>query len=353
MNFLFTEDQKSFQESIGAFLASEVTPDSIRASWETETGRSPELWRKLAEMGVLGMLVPEEHGGLSLSELEMVLPLEETGRVALVEPLLETAAVAAPLLRDCGNEALAAEWLPRIAAGEAIVAVGLEVNPVVADAHLAELFLLQSGDEIHAVPKDAVTSIAQPATDPSRKLFTLAWTPSAETLLAGGAQGRALIDAALDRAALGTASQLVGIAQQLVDIAVEYAKERQQFGVPIGSFQAIKHHLSTVQVAIEFARAPVARAADAVARSLPSRATDVSQAKLLASDAALKAARTALQVHGGIGYTWEVHLHIWMKRAWALEAAWGSRAWHRRRIGAALFDSDAARLPSFGFDATV
>ena len=353
MNFLFTEDQKTFQESLAAFLANEVTPDTIRASWETDSGRSPEMWQKLAEMGVLGMLVSEDHGGLALSELELVLPLEETGRVALAEPLVETAAVAVPLLRDCGNPALAAQWLPKIAAGEAVVTVGLEINPVVTDAHIADLFLLQSGDEIHAVTKEAVQAVAQPATDPSRKLFTLEWTPSADTLVAGGEQGRTLLDAALDRAALATAAQLLGMAQQLVDITVEYAKERQQFGVPIGSFQAIKHHLASVQVAIEFARAPVARAADSVARALPTRATDVSQAKLLASEAAVKAARTALQVHGGIGYTWEVHLHIWMKRAWALEAAWGSRNWHRRRIGKALFDESAERLPSFGFDAAV
>lgn len=352
MNFLFSEDQKSFQESIGSFLAKECTPDSIRALWETETARSPEMWAKLAEMGVLGMLVPEEHGGLSLSELELVLPLEETGRVALPEPVVETAAIAVPLLRDCSDTALAAEWLPKIAAGQAVATVGLAINPVVTDAHIADLVLLQHGGEIHALVRDAVTPTPQPATDRSRRLFTLAWTPSEETCIARGDEAVELLAAALDRAALATAAQLVGIAQQLVDIAVEYAKERQQFGVPIGSFQAVKHHLSTVQVAIEFARAPVARAADSVARGLPTRATDVSQAKIMAGEAAARAARTALQVHGGIGYTWEVHLHIWMKRAWALDAAWGSREFHRGRIGRMLF-CDLPRLPSFGFDAEV
>jgi len=362
MKFLYTDDQKSFQESIGDFLAQECTPETIRASWETETARSPDLWSKLAGMGITGMLAPEGSGGLGLSELELVLPLselelvlppEETGRVALPEPVLETAALAVRLVRDCGNPEIHQKWLPRLVSGEAIATVGLAINPVVSDAHIADLLLLQNGeDEIHAVEKAQVSCIPQPATDPSRKLFTIAWTPSAETCIASGEKGRQLLAATLDRAALGIAAQLIGAAQKMVDIAVDYAKDRQQFGVAIGSFQAVKHMIASVQVAIEFARAPLARAAWSVAEGSITRATDVSQAKLLASDAALQAARVALQVHGGIGYTWEVHLHIWMKRVWALEASFGTRAWHRRRIGAALFGSEET-LPSFGFDSEV
>lgn len=353
MKFLYTDDQKSFQESIGDFLAQECTPETIRASWETETARSPDLWAKLAGMGITGMLAPEGSGGLGLSELELILPLEETGRVALAEPVLETAALAVPLLRDCGNTEIQEKWLPQLVSGEAIATVGLAINPVVSDAHIADLLVLQNGeDEIHAVEKAQVSCTPQPATDPSRKLFTIAWTPSAETCIASGEEGRQLLAATLDRAALGIAAQLIGAAQQMVDIAVEYAKDRQQFGAAIGSFQAVKHMIASVQVAIEFARAPLARAAWSVAQGNTTRATDVSQAKLLASEAALQAARVALQVHGGIGYTWEVHLHIWMKRVWALEASFGTRAWHRRRIGAALFGAEES-LPSFGFDSEV
>lgn len=353
MNFLFTEDQRSFQESFGSFLSQECTPEMIRALWKTETVRSAEMWTKLADMGVLGMLVPEEYGGLGLTELELVLPLEETGRVALPDPLLETAAVCVPLIRDCGQEEIARAWLPKIATGKAIATIGLDINPVVADAHVADLLLLQNGpDEVHALRNDAVVATRQPATDPSRQLFAIDWTPSNETCIAKGEAAHRLLEAALDRAALGAASQLVGIAQKLVDITVEYAKDRHQFGVPIGSFQAVKHKLASVQIAIEFARAPVARAAFSVAKGLSTRACDVSQAKFLASEAALRAARAALQVHGGIGYTWEVHLHIWMKRAWALESTFGSRSWHRQRIGEALL-GDEERFPSFGFDSEV
>jgi alkylation response protein AidB-like acyl-CoA dehydrogenase len=170
--------------------------------------------------------------------------------------------------------------------------------------------------------------------------------------VAAGEPARRLLDAALDRGALAVSAQLLGIAQRLVDEAVAYARKREQFGQAIGSFQAIKHMLASVQVKIEFARPLVYRAAVSVARSVPTRAVDVSQAKSAAGDAALLAARTALQVHGAIGYTWEVDLHLWMKRAWALEGAWGSRLWHRRRIASAVLDGDGPP-PSFGFTARI
>jgi alkylation response protein AidB-like acyl-CoA dehydrogenase len=142
---------------------------------------------------------------------------------------------------------------------------------------------------------------------------------------------------------------MVGIAQQLVDLAARYATQREQFGRPIGSFQAVKHQLASVQVWVEFARPVVYRAAWAVAHDAPARAVAVSHAKAAAAEAALQAARTALQVHGAIGYTWEVDLHIWMKRAWALDVAWGTRLWHRARVGAAVLDR--APAPTFGFTA--
>ena len=134
----------------------------------------------------------------------------------------------------------------------------------------------------------------------------------------------------------------------MVDTAVVYAKQREQFGAPIRSFQAMKHMLATVHVKLEFARPLIYRAAHSLAHAAECRAADVSQAKATAGEAAQQAAKTALQVHGAIGYTWECDLHIWMKRAWALELAWGSGAWHRARLGAALFDA-AAPARSFGY----
>jgi alkylation response protein AidB-like acyl-CoA dehydrogenase len=180
--------------------------------------------------------------------------------------------------------------------------------------------------------------VPRPHLDGAQRLFRVAWTPSAQTRLAAGAAARALLAAAVDRGALATAAQLLGVATRLIEEAVRYAKQREQFGRAIGSFQAIKHMLASAQVALEFARPVVYRAAFGVARGLPTRARDVSHAKIAASAAAAQAARTALQVHGAIGYTWEVDLHIWMKRAWALEASWGTSAWHRARVAAALLD---------------
>jgi alkylation response protein AidB-like acyl-CoA dehydrogenase len=348
VRFDFTDEQRRFQESIRALLARECAPEHLRAAVKSPTGRSPERWAKLARAGLLGLLVPETQGGLGLDEIDLVLPLEETGRVALPEPIVDTAAVGVPLLRDGGARALAGEWLPRLAAGDAILAVGHPANPCVADAHVADLLVLADGADVHAVRRDDVALEPQPASDPLRRLFRVEWSAARATRVARGDEGRRLLEAAFDRGALATAAQLLGVAARLVDAGARYAAERQQFGRPIGSFQAVKHMLANVQVRLEFARPVVHRAAFSVARGLPTRAADVSHAKAAASGAAVAAARAALQVHGAIGYTWEVDLHLWMKRAWALEAVWGNRAWHRARVAAAVIDG-VGEAASFGY----
>lgn len=351
MKFTFTEDQLLFQSSVRNLLEKECTPERVRALWDTETGRSPELWAKLAEIGFLGLLAPETYGGLGMSEIDLVLLLEETGRVALPEPIVETAAVAVPLLSETAADALKERWLGAVACGEAILTVGHAANPFVTDAHVADLLLLQHGDQLHAVRKERTSLEWQECSDASRRLFKVDWTPTNETRIAEGSDGRRLLDAAFDRGAWATAAQALGIAQRLVDLAVDYAKQREQFGRPIGSFQAVKHMLANVQVKIEFARPVVYRAAYSIAHDSPTRSIAVSHAKAAACEAAVLAAKTALQVHGAIGYTWEVDLHLWMKRAWALEAAWGTGLWHRARVGKAVLEADAA--PTFGFGSAV
>ena len=338
-----------FRENLRIFLEKECTPEFVRKLWETDSGRSPELWTKLVELGLVGMLVPEAQGGLGMDEVDLILPLEETGRVALPAPIVETAAVAVPLLREMGGSR-AEHWLSQIATGDAIMAVGHHLSPVVADAHVADALLLEAGDAVHLLTPEQVRMTPQPCSDASRRLFTVEFEASEETTVARGEDAQVLMRSAIDRGALAVASQQLGLAQRMVEIAVEYAKQREQFGKPIGSFQAIKHMLASVQVAIEFARPLVYRAAHAIAHGEASRSIDVSQANAAASDAAHRSATTALQVHGGIGYTWEVDLHLWMKRAWALEAAFGSPRWHRRRIARAVLDEDSL-APSFGFQA--
>ncbi|MGH0037385.1 MAG: acyl-CoA dehydrogenase family protein [Myxococcota bacterium] len=349
MQFEFSEDQALLQQTVRDFLEGECTPEWIREIWQSESGHSPEFWSKLAEVGVPGLRISEAHDGLGLDEIDFVLLHEEVGRAALPAPVIATAAVAAPLLAESGRTDLAERWLPAIAGGEATVAVAHPASPLVADAAVARL-LLVLGDEVHAVPAEDVRATAQPANDPGRRLFSVDWTPSDETLVAAGAEARALTARAFDRGALACAAQQLGVCDRLITLAVDYATQRQQFGVPIGSFQAVKHMLANVKVELEYARSLVYRAAHTVAREGAPRAADVSAAKLAASDAALGGAKTALQVHGAIGYTWEQDLHIWMRRAWSLDLAWGDNAFHRARLADAVIDGVHPAEP-FGYAA--
>jgi alkylation response protein AidB-like acyl-CoA dehydrogenase len=285
-----------------------------------------------------------------MDEVDAVLLFEEMGRAALPEPVVETAAVAAPLLAELGDAELAGRWLEPIARGEAVVAVTDAASPLVSDAHVASLLLLFHGDEVHAVDPAEAALERQPANDPSRRLFAVDWSPCAATRVAAGEAGRALQAAAFDRGALACAAEQLGVADRLVWMAAAYASQRHQFGVPIGSFQAVKHMLADVKVALEYARPVVHRAAWSVASSRPGRALHVSMAKVTASESATRAARAALQVHGAIGYTWEQDLHIWMRRAWSLEQAFGRNDFHRRRIEQAVLTEGARLGPGETFD---
>jgi len=350
MQFGFSEDQRLLQQTVREFLEGECPVAFVRGLWSSETGHSPEFWAKLAAVGVPGLLVPEAHGGLGMDEVDLVLLLEEAGRAALPGPILATATVAPPLIASLGAETLAQRWLPAIADGSAVVAVGHPLSPFVTDANIADLLLLPSGDEIHAVEADSVEAVYQPGNDPSRRLFEVRFEPSAATRVASGEVAQRLTTAAIDRGALGCAAEQLGVGQQLIDLAVRYACQRKQFGVPIGSFQAIKHMLADVAVRVEYARSVVYRAAHSIARDVATRSVDVSAAKVAASDAALAAARTALQVHGALGYTWEQDVHVWMRRAWSLDLAWGRNAWHRARVADAVIDG-ALPAATFGYAA--
>ncbi len=341
MRFTFDEDQLLFQSTVREFLAKECTPEVVRAGWAAETGRAPGLWAKLAELGIPGLLVPEAQHGMGMDEIDAVLLYEETGRAALAEPLVATAAVAVPMIVALADLPQREAWLERIAGGDAVVAVGHEVSPFVEDADAADLLLVQRGHAVHAVDPDRAQWVREPANDPARRLFGVTFEATRETCVAGGSAGRALWAAALDRGALACAAQQLGVTDRLVEMAVAYAGQREQFGVPIGSFQAVKHMLADVKVALEYARPVVYRAAHSVAKGLADRSLHVSMAALAASRAALRGARVALQVHGAIGYTWEQDLHIWMRRAWSLEQAYGRNSFHRERVAAAILDPTA------------
>jgi len=347
VRFAFTDDQLMLRDAVRDFLAKEYTATQVREAWAAATSPSaPDgplgrpVWSALAEMGVVGMLIPEADGGMGMTALDQVLLIEESGRAALADPIVETAAVAAPLLARLAPELNRADWMRAIASGHSTVAVDLPVGsvatPFVVDADRADLLVAARDDRLVAVASGALRCERQPSVDGARRLFTVEWDGTAEIVLAEGPAAARAVAEAFDRGALGTAAQLVGLADRALEMTVEYVKERRQFGVPIGSFQAVKHHLADALLQLEFARPVVYRAASTLAEGSDDRARDVSMAKAYASDAALVVARTALQCHGAIGYTVEYDLHLWMKRIWALAATWGDAAWHRERVATSV-----------------
>jgi alkylation response protein AidB-like acyl-CoA dehydrogenase len=336
VRFSFDPDHRSFASALRELLEKECTADHVREAGASETGRSTERWKRLAEMDLVGLTVPSASGGLGMDEVGLALLLEETGRAVLPEPVVETTAVAVPLLAETGPEELRERWFPEVAEGRAVLTVGLQRLGNVTDAHVADLLLLQAGGEIHAVTPDRVNLQPRPSLDRTRRLFAVDWDPEPATRIAEGDPARRVLQRAFDRGALATSAQLLGIADRLIEMGAEYARERHQFGKPIGSFQAVKHLLADALIRLEFARPVVYRAAFSVARDLPDRARDVSMAKAVASEAAEHASRAALQVHGAVGYTEEHDLHLWLKRGRALAWSWGNAAWHRARVGDAV-----------------
>ncbi|MPZ88891.1 MAG: acyl-CoA dehydrogenase [Nitriliruptorales bacterium] len=334
MNFDFAEEQYALRDGAREFFAGECSPGHVRAMWDTETGRSPDLWRKMAETGFIGLTVPVEHGGLGMSEVDLVLLLEEAGYAALPEPLLENSAIGVPLLVEAGSETQQKEWLPRIASGEAIVTVQLAGAPFVTDAHIADLLLLERAGELHAVPRSRFHASFQPSQDGARRTFQVEAETGDDTRMAGGAAEAAK---AFDRGAAGTAALLNGLSQRMLDMTVAYAKDRQQFGRPVGSFQSIKHKLAEVLLVVETAKAAGWYAAYAIAGDLADRSVAASIAKSYAGDAEAKANQESLQIHAGIGFTWEHDLHLWLKRGKALESSYGSATTHRAKLAARLF----------------
>src|SRR4051794_446971 len=333
------QDALDFGAGVRQLLEQQCDGEALRAAWDSTDGRVPGLWKRLADIGVTGLTVPEEHGGAGMG-LTWALPmLTATRRAAAPEPLVET--LAAGRIVAAAGGALASEWLPRVADGSAVLAMGPGPTGVVSAAASADLLLLADDDAVWALPSAAVSVQPLPSVDTGVRLATVTWSP---------ADAVARIEAhvaepAYEWAVVATSAQLVGLAEAMLDMAVRYALQREQFGKPIGSFQAIKHQLAEVYVEVAFARPVVNRAAWSVTRNLPSQARDASHAKHAASVAAGRAARTALQVHGGIGYTFEHDLHMWLKRTWTLSALWGNERWHKNRVARAVLGEGTTRVP--------
>jgi alkylation response protein AidB-like acyl-CoA dehydrogenase len=322
MHFAFTEDQQTIADAAREMLVETCTPADLRKQIEAGRARDDARWTTIVEMGLIGIEAPEAAGGLGLGPTDLVGIAEAAGYVGLPEPLVDQAGIVVPLLAGLTEDRA---WLERVIGG-ATIAIGHPLNPFVADADTAEALLLADEDDIHIVPRDAVTLTRQESIDPFRRLFRVSWSPSPATNVGSGWDGTA------DRGALFAAAQMIGLGQRCIDMAVAYAKERQQFGKPIGSNQAVKHLISTAQVKIEFARPVVHAAATELSLDTLASRARVAHAKIAAGEAADLAARTAVQVHGAMGMTWEVDLHFFLKRALALNGAWGTPAYHRRTV---------------------
>ncbi len=336
MRFAFTNEQRELAAAVGDLLDDICSPADVRACWTNATGHEPARWGRLADMGVVGMAAPESLGGLGMDELDLVLVLEATGRAALPEPIVEHVAVVVPLLAGAATAELRDEWLPKLISGEAIASVQYQGKPHVVGGGYCDLVILAHGDALHAVPTADLSMTPQRSVDGARRLVEVDWHRTNDTVLVSGSAGFSAINHSFDRGALGTAAQLLGLADRMLAMTVAYAKEREQFGAPIGSFQAVKHHLADALVALELARPVVYRAAHSMAHDLQQRSRDVSMAKVFAGDAAHVVGRAALQCHGAIAYTTEYDLHLYLKRAWALASAWGDTAWHRERVALAV-----------------
>lgn len=338
MDFRFTEEQHMMAETVRSLLADLCQPADLRRLMQSGEARDEARWTALVDLGLQGVLVPEEAGGLGLGATDFVLVAEACGYAGLPEPLVENAGVALPLLADLARNPLAAAVLERALAGEITVALAHPANAFTSHADTAGALIEVHDGAVHLHDRADVSLIPEPSVDPFRRLFTLGDRSGHAAAIASSAEISVALDAALDRGALFSAAQLLGIAQRAVDLAVTYAKERTQFGKPIGSYQAVKHLLATAQVKIEFARPVVyAGAAGLAANDAFSRAR-ISHAKLAAVEAADLACRTAVQVHGAMGYSWEVDVHFFLKRTLALSSWWGDRRFHLDRVAHRAFD---------------
>jgi len=317
MKFALDEQQRDFAASIDAALGAADVPGAVRAWAEGDTTPARKVWSALTDLGVTALAVPEKYDGIDAHPVDLVVALERLGRWNVPGPVTESIAVAPILLADDGRSAA-------LAAGELIATVALPpAVPRAVNADFAGLTLLaQDGRVSEATVGDGHESV-----DPSRRLFDVTATGEAHD---------ADVARAYEFGALATAAQLVGAGQAMLDMSVEYAKQRSQFGRVIGSYQALKHKLADVHIAVELARPLVYGAALSLADGSPDTARDVSAAKAAASDAALLAARSSLQTHGAIGFTSEHDLSLWLLRVQALHSAWGDPTSHRRRVLEAL-----------------
>lgn len=372
MDFDLSKAQKLLQQSARDFFARECKPERVRELMATETAFDEVLWQAMADQGFTGLTIPEEYGGLGLSLVDLIAVAEEIGRACLPGPFLSTL-WAASLIERAGNEGQRKQYLEPISAGEVKATVALleesaDWNPnavqmraekdgkeyrlrgakqFVTDAAVADVIIcvVRDGADLILLPVEqgaaGLTITATPAIDATRKLYTVEFDNAAvpeSSALAFTTKTKEALEAATDVAIVALCAEMLGGMQWTLENTVEYAKTRQQFGKPIGIYQAVQHQCADMFNFTESVRSAVYYAAWAVAENDSSAKLAVSIAKGYASDAAREVGNRGVQIHGGIGFTWEHNIQLYYKRAKASEVMFGDANYHREAIARKVVD---------------
>ena len=376
MDFDLNKPQKLLKNSAREFLARDCKPERVRELMETDTAHDDKLWQALADQGWTGLRIPEEHGGLGLGSVELAAVMEEMGRACLPGTFLSTLTAAA-LIEYAGDVQQRGKYLEAIAAGELKATVALLEDGAswdldaaklkatradgkyfvtgkklfVPDADVADLLICvaRTGDSLLLLPiqreAGGVNIQPMPSMDGTRKIYQVSLEEvsviDAQVLGADGDVGTALFRA-LEVATTALCAEMVGGMQWMLDTAVDYAKTRQQFGRPIGSFQAVQHQCADMLLMTESARSAAYYAAWALTEGDAAASLAVSMAKAYCSDAYREVANRCVQVHGGIGFTWEHDLQLYYKRSKSSETLFGDAIFHRERIARLIVDGKSA-----------
>jgi alkylation response protein AidB-like acyl-CoA dehydrogenase len=362
MQFGLSESQQILKDTARKFFAGECPIATVRKTMETDTAYDAGLWRKLAEQGFTGIIIPEEHGGMGLGKVELILLMEEAGYALLPGPFFSTVALAAPVIDALGTAAQKKKYLEPIASGQARATVALveadgswEASTLqlsatgdkltgaklfVTDAAVADFIIVVARNGVFAVEAKAsgLHIESMKGMDLTRKIYTVEFenTP-AETLGGSGS-----LDRALNAATAALCAEMVGGMQRTLEMTVAYAKTRKQFGKPIGIFQAVQHLCADMYLETESSRSAAYYAAWALEENAADAAAAVSVAKMYASDAGRTVGNRGIQVHGGMGFTWENDIHLHYRRAKASETMLGDATFHRERIARLVIDEAAA-----------
>ncbi|HEY2496186.1 MAG TPA: acyl-CoA dehydrogenase family protein [Candidatus Angelobacter sp.] len=363
MQFGLSESQQILKDTAHKFFAGEIPIAAVRKTMETETAYDAALWTRLAEQGFTGIITPEEYGGMGLGKVELVLLMEEAGYALLPGPFFSTVALAGAVIEACASPEQKKNYLGRIAAGQArstvafveaagswdsaslqITSAGNKLTGTklfVTDAAIADFIIVAARDGIFAVDAKAAGLRIEPmkGMDLARKIYSVEFRNTPTERL-GNSSGLAT---ALNVATVALCAEMVGGMQRALELTVAYAKTRKQFGKPIGIFQAVQHLCADMYLETESSRSATYYAAWALEENTPDAATSVSVAKMYASDAARNVGNRGIQVHGGMGFTWENDLHLYYRRAKASETMLGDATFHRERIAQIVIDGAESR----------